>query len=206
VSRIRREESLAAANFLQATYHESICNDLEIFYDKPTLARVAAIIRQVNPDIVLTHAPADYMEDHMNTCRLAVTAAFIRGMPNFPVQPATAAINKQVAVYHAQPYSNRDPLRRLVIPEIFVDTTDLIPLKQQQLACHASQKEWLDVSQGQDSYLQTLADLDREVGGMSSSFQFAEGWRRHLHYGFGEHDFNPLVSDLPLDCVALKSS
>ena len=57
------------------------------------------------------------------------------------------------------------------------------------LAKHVSQKQWLDESQGLDSYLQALRDLDAAAGGMSGCYECAEGWRRHLHLGFcGEHD------------------
>ncbi len=189
---VRRDEGIAAADSIGAVYHESICDDLNIFYDKPTLARVASVIREVAPSIILTHSPTDYMEDHVNACRLATTAAFARGMPNFPVAPPRDAIAGYVTVYHAQPYSNRDPLRQLVVPELFVDVTDLIDRKVEMLAHHKSQKQWLDESQGVDSYLQTLRDLDAEVGRMSGQFQFAEGWRRHLHLGFCEEAADPL--------------
>jgi hypothetical protein len=64
------------------------------------------------------------------------------------------------------------------------------------LALHASQRDWLDSSQGHDSYLRTLRNLDEEVGRMSGLFRCAEGWRRHLHLGFcGEHD-DPLLAAL----------
>src|SRR5262245_47040843 len=140
IARIRREEAYAAAKAIGATFHESICNDLEIFYDRPTLVKVASVIREVEPEILLTHSPVDYMEDHTNACRLAVTAAFARGMPNFATDPPRPAVNDTVTVYHAQPYSHRDPLGKLVEPEIVVDTTDLIELKKKMLAKHASQK------------------------------------------------------------------
>ncbi|MCA9153077.1 MAG: PIG-L family deacetylase, partial [Planctomycetales bacterium] len=81
-ARIRREEACRAADSIGAAFHESITNDLEIFYDQPTLAKMTSIIRRVAPRILLVHSPQDYMEDHMNACRLAVTAAFARGMPN----------------------------------------------------------------------------------------------------------------------------
>lgn len=192
IARIRRDEARAAAASIGATWHESICDDLAIFYDRPTLARLASTIRQVAPDIVLTHAPADYMEDHMNTCRLAVTAAFARGMPNFAVDPPVPPIDKKVTVYHAQPYSHRDPLRRLVEPDMFVDVTDVVENKVAMLALHATQKQWLDKSQGHDSYLRMLRDLDEECGRMSGVFRFAEGWRRHLHLGFCDPHDDPL--------------
>ena len=106
---MRTEEARAAAVCAGAVFHEPVCNDLEIYYDKPTLAQVASVVREVAPEILLTHSPADYMEDHTNACRLAVTAAFPRGMPNFPVDPPRAPSN-QVTVYHAQPNGHRDPL------------------------------------------------------------------------------------------------
>ena len=115
-ARLRRDEAQCACELIGAVFHESLTNDLEIFYDRPTLARLAAIVREVAPEIVLTHSPADYMEDHTNTCRLAVTAAFARGMPNFAVEPPTPAIDQSVTVYHAQPHGNRDSLGQPVRP------------------------------------------------------------------------------------------
>ena len=196
IARIRREEAMSAAKAIGAVFHESICNDLEIFYDKPTLAKVAAVMREVAPEILLTHSPVDYMEDHTNACRLAVTAAFVRGMPNFPTDPPRPAVTNNVTVYHAQPYSHHEPLGHLVEPEIVVDTSDLIELKKKMLAKHATQKQWLDESQGLNSYLDTMAELDAEVGRMSSIFKFSEGWRRHLHLGFCGAKDNPLVDAL----------
>lgn len=196
IADIRRGEAQAAAKSIGAVFHDSLCNDLEIFYERATLLRLASVMRLVQPDIVLTHALADYMEDHMNTARLAVTAAFARGMPNFPVDPPREATHKPVTVYHAQPYSHRDPLGQPVRPDFFVDVGDLVEDKVRMLARHESQKRWLDESQGHDSYLQTLRDLDAEAGRMSGRFAAAEGWRRHLHLGFcGPHD-DPLAEAL----------
>jgi LmbE family N-acetylglucosaminyl deacetylase len=192
IARIRREEAHAAAKAIGAVFHESICNDLEIFYDRPTLAKVASVIREVSPRIVLTHSPVDYMEDHTNACRLAVTAAFARGMPNFATDPPRPATSEPVTVYHAQPYSHRDPLGKVIEPEIVVDTTDMNEPKRQMLSKHASQKQWLDESQGLNSYLDTMTELDAEVGRMSSIFKYAEGWRRHLHLGFCGPNDDPL--------------
>lgn len=196
IIRMRREEAQQAAASIGAVFHESFCNDLEIFYEQSTLARVASVIRQVAPEIVLTHSPADYMEDHMIASRLAVTAAFSRGMPNFPVDPAHDPIDQAVTVYHAQPYSHRDPLRQIVIPDLWIDVSDVLEQKVAMLARHTSQKRWLDESQGHDSYLQTLRDLDAEGGRLSGQFQYAEGWRRHLHLGFCGPDDDPLAAAL----------
>jgi N-acetylglucosamine malate deacetylase 1 len=196
IARMRREEAREAAQQIGAVFHDSLCHDLEIFYDRPTLLRLSSIIREVAPSIVLTHSPVDYMEDHTNTCRLATTAAFARCMPNFPVEPARAAVDQPVTVYHAQPYSHHDPLRRRVDPEFYVDVSDVVERKVEMLACHRSQKQWLDESQGLDSYLQALRNLDEELGLRSQAFLYAEGWRRHLHLGFCGPNDDPLVAAL----------
>ncbi len=153
IARIRRDESRAAAAYLGATFHESLCPDIDIFYDRPTLARLGSIVREVAPEIILTHSPQDYMEDHTNTCRLAVTAAFCRGMPNFPVDPPRPVTDQDVTIYHAQPHGNCDALRNPIVPDLFVDVTQVIDRKTEMLTRHQSQKRWLDLSQGMDSYL-----------------------------------------------------
>ena len=68
----------------------------------------------------------------------------------------------------------------------------MLARKRALLACHASQKDWLDATQGMDAYLDDMERLSREVGTMSGRFEFAEGWRRHSHLGFGPEDFDPL--------------
>ena len=85
--RVRLAEAQSAASILGAHFHHPICDDLEIFYDLPTLRLVAGVVRKVKPSIILTHPPHDYMEDHTNTCRLAVTAGFTHGVPNFVTTP-----------------------------------------------------------------------------------------------------------------------
>src|SRR5207245_1176736 len=87
---IRNTESRAAAKMLGAHFHSHLTDDLEILYNLQLLRGLAAVIREVKPHVVLTHPPQDYMEDHTNTCRLAVAATFARGIPNFktfPVRP-----------------------------------------------------------------------------------------------------------------------
>ena len=200
-AKIRREEAIAAAEFLGATFHESITFDLSIFYDRPTLAKLASVVREVAPDIVLTHSLEDYMEDHMNTARLAVTAAFSRGMPNFSVIPPCDAVNHPVTIYHAQPHGNCDAMRRAIVPELFVDVTDLIDRKETMLAFHESQKSWLDESQGMDSYLIAMKDFLHQVGALSDGFRYAEGWRRHSHLGFCESTDDPLAVALSDHCL-----
>jgi LmbE family N-acetylglucosaminyl deacetylase len=198
---IRRREAQAAARLLGAQWHPPLVDDLELFYDDQTLRRLAAIVREVRPDIVLTHSPQDYMEDHTNTCRLAVTATFARGMPNYRTIPRRPSTSQDVTIYHAMPHGLCDGLRQPIVPDAFVDTTAVHELKRRALACHRSQKEWLDRSQGLDSYLQTMDEMSREVGRMSRHSAHAEGWRRHSHLGFCAAEADPLREALGGACL-----
>ncbi|MDB5250323.1 MAG: family deacetylase [Segetibacter sp.] len=188
----RLKEAKKAAAILGAHFHPPFCNDLEIFYNLKTLQRLAAIIREVQPGIVLTHSPADYMEDHTNTCRLAVTATFARGMPNFTSIPSQKTGNYDCTVYHALPHTLSDNLRQPIVPGVFVNTTSVQDKKLEALKAHESQQSWLDVSQKMNSYLQAMEDISLKVGQMSQEFSHAEGWRRHLHVGFCEPGTDPL--------------
>ncbi|HEY0550702.1 MAG TPA: PIG-L family deacetylase [Verrucomicrobiae bacterium] len=199
--RLRLAEAKRAAKILGAHFHPPVADDLEIFYDIKLLRRVAAIVRTVKPSIVLTHSPEDYMEDHMNTARLAVTAAFARGMPNFVTTPQRRAIESDATVYHAMPHGLCDGLRRKISAELFVNTASVHATKLTALAEHRTQQDWLDVSQGMNSYLRTMEDASRAVGKMSRRFQHAEGWRRHAHLGFCAEDADPLRGALGRDCA-----
>lgn len=191
---VRLGEAQRAAQLVPAHFYAPIRNDLEVFYDRETHREVAEVVRRARPSIILTHALQDYMEDHQNAARLAVGGAFVRAVPNFPCPAPT--YDAPVAIYHAQPHGNRDPYGRVVVPTHFVDTNGCIDRKCELLSCHESQAKWLDETQGMGSYVDTMVELGAEVGRMSQRFEKAEGWRRHLHLGFAEEDFDPLVSEL----------
>jgi hypothetical protein len=84
---------------------------------------------------------------------------------------------------------------------LFVDTSTVQAQKRHALAAHASQRAWLDATQGMDSYLDAADDMARVVGRMSGRFEFAEGWRRHLHLGLSARDGDPLVAALGDACI-----
>jgi N-acetylglucosamine malate deacetylase 1 len=164
---------------------------------------VSAVVREIRPTIVLTQSPQDYMEDHQNACRLIVTAAFAHGICNFITEPPRPCWNSPVAVYHALPHGLCDGLGQPVKADAFVNTEAVLAQKRAMLACHRSQKEWLDVSQGMDAYLAEMERMSAQVGRLSGRFAHAEGWRLHSTLGFGPDGFNPLRDLLKADYVAV---
>lgn len=192
IARIRRGEARQSAALLGAVHHESLVGDLRVYYEEPLLRRLTAVMREVAPDLLLLPSPQDYMEDHMNTSRLGVSAAFYRGVRLYRSRPPRQPTFRPVVLYHAMPYGLRDALRRPIRPDFCVDIGSVIDDKERLLACHQSQKLWLDESQGLDSYLKTMRDMSAEVGRMAGGLSFAEGWRRHSHLGFASPEADPL--------------
>ena len=199
--RIRRKEAQCACKKLGAQWHADFLDDLEIFYADHALRRIAAVIREVAPRIILTHSPQDYMEDHMATCRLTVSAAFVRGMPNYRTVPQRAPQSGEVTIYHSLPHGLRDQLRQPIQPELLIDTTSVHEVKRAALAAHRSQKEWLDATQGMESYLLAMDAMSEEVARKAGRFRHAEGWHRHSHLGFSAADADPLRAALPELCI-----
>ena len=200
VARIRGEEAKASAAIAGAAIYPPIADDVALFYEWPHILRVAAVVRTVKPRIILTLSPRDYMEDHQNAGRLAVTGAFVHGIKPIETDPPTDPWPGECAVYHALPYALRDNLRQAVRAGQYVDIAPVLATKREMLARHRSQKEWLDVSQGIDSYLTNMEEQSRTVGRLSGRFTYAEGWRRHLHVGFSAEDSDPLAEMLGDAC------
>jgi LmbE family N-acetylglucosaminyl deacetylase len=193
IAAIRAGEAAAAAALGGATWHPPVFSDLEVFYDKPSLARVASVIREIQPEIILTHSPDDYMEDHQNVCRLIVTAAFARSMPHFATTPHQAPYQKPVRIYHAPPHGLHDGLRNRFQPDLLVDIASVLSTKEEMLAAHRSQKDWLEASQGLGAYISEMTGLGRLQAQQGEGLEFAEGWRLHSHLGFCAPDFDPLA-------------
>jgi LmbE family N-acetylglucosaminyl deacetylase len=193
--RIRAEEAARSATLAKATLHSSLFPDLGVFYDKPSLAAVSAKVREIRPQIILTHSPSDYMEDHQNVCRLITTAAFSRGMPNFSTSPARLPYGDNVRIYHAPPHGLHDQLGEPFRADFLCEISSVMETKKELLACHRSQFAWLDSSQGMNSPLHEMELLCRTIASWGDDMKLAEAWRKHSHLGFCPPEFDPL-SDL----------
>jgi N-acetylglucosamine malate deacetylase 1 len=198
ITRIRLREAQRSAEVIGAVHHAPIADDLMIFYEDRLLRKMTAIVREIRPTIVLLPSLNDYMEDHTNTARLVITACFSRAMKHYRSNPPHEPTDQDVSLYHAQPHLNRDGMRTLVQPDLFVDITSQIDVKLRMLACHESQRQWLDETQGLDDYLESMRQSSAEVARMSgqAGWEYAEGFRQHSHVGFSACDRDLLTEVL----------
>jgi LmbE family N-acetylglucosaminyl deacetylase len=73
-----------------------------------------------------------------------------------------------------------------------VDIESVLETKSRMLACHRSQNDWLEASQGMNAYRQEMVEMSAAMAARGASFRRAEGWKRHAHLGFCPPDFDPL--------------
>jgi LmbE family N-acetylglucosaminyl deacetylase len=197
ISRIRRREARAAAAVIGAAYTCLGFDDFTIVCDGPSKRRVSGLLREVTPDVLVTPAPVDYMADHEETARVAREAAFgstipnwrafsVRGRSRRPLPPCEAL----PVVLTADPLDLVDHDGRRTRPELVVDITAVIDVKEQMLAAHASQREWLRAQHGEDEYLLWMRRVarDRARDARRRAVEYAEGFRVHRGHGFPARD------------------
>ncbi len=184
ISRLRRAEGAKAAALIDATYQCLEERDLLVCYDARTLEKVTRLLRLVQPSIVITHSPSDYMLDHEMTSTLTRAAAFGAPIPNFLAERRIGSVLPHIPhLYYCDALEGKDPLGREVPPGFRIDISKVIETKAEMLAAHASQRDWLMKHHGMDHYVQSLRDWSAKRGS-ECGVAFAEGFRQHLGHSY----------------------
>ena len=185
IADIRRKEAAKAAEILGGDYHCLEFRDLSIEVSNDSRRRVTEFIRRVNPDLIVTAPPADYMGDHEATSRLVRDAAFNAPIPNYKTlqwdpAPATERIP---ALFYVDPIEGTDCFGEPVSPHFVVDVSDVFETKIEMLACHDSQRSWLKRQHGLDEYLDSCRRWSQKRGS-DAGFEYGEGFRQHLGHPY----------------------
>jgi N-acetylglucosamine malate deacetylase 1 len=166
--RIRSQESLAAGAIINAEVISLDEKDLFIRSDNMTTRdKVVDLIRYTKPGIIITHSPADYMDDHEETSRLVYEASVAATVPYHRTQ--YEHYEKWTPIYYMEPAAGVNSC-----PEEFVDITEFIQLKLEMLGKHVSQHEWLEKHDNMD-----VVDLARTLSrlrGYQCDVGYAEGF------------------------------
>ncbi|HID10238.1 MAG TPA: PIG-L family deacetylase [Candidatus Latescibacteria bacterium] len=166
--RVRREEAERAAGIIRATYISLGLMDSEIFEDLENRARVIELIRNVRPNVILTHSSSDYHADHRTTSLLVNQASYIA--TSFRFETESPPLSWVPPVYHMDNYLGVN-----FLPEEFVDITAVIEVKKKMILQHKSQFPHLKERSGED-ILEDMLILAR-LRGRQSGVRLAEGFR-----------------------------
>ncbi len=165
--KMRSQEARDSARVLGAELIEGGLSDYCIDVNLSTKKLVADIIRQVNPEIILTHYHTEYGSDHNNTFILVRDAALAATVPS--VETSHPTIPRMPALFMWEPLGGFN-----FQPEVYVDITTTFSTKLKMLECHRSQREWLSRHGGLDfaEYIEVIA----RFRGFQSGVKMAEGF------------------------------
>lgn len=180
LSALRKAEAERAAAIIGAAYRCAGFFDMAVFNDDPSRRRVTELLRLVRPDIILTSAPNDYHCDHEATSSLVRDSAFAAPIPNYTTGSA-APLDEIPHLYFMDPDEGVDREGRLVQPGFLVDVTSVMDKKRAMLACHETQRRWLQQHHHMDDYIQQMEQWTRERGQLAG-LEYGEGFRPyHCH-------------------------
>ncbi len=138
-------------------------------YNEDTVNKVIDVVRQIKPDIIITHSPEDYMRDHLEVGKLVFNASFSSSVPH--------AFTKHESYGKIPPIYYMDTLAGVnFLPTEYVDISSTIDTKISALDCHESQIKWMREHDGID-----FLDFVRTVSkfrGLQCGAAFAEGFRK----------------------------
>lgn len=171
---IRAAEAKAAGALIGAEVIS--LGEMDLYVRSDNMAsrdKVIDVIRKTKPDIIITHNPHDYMDDHEETSRLVYGATMAATVPHQKTR--YEHWGKLTPLYYMEPAAGVDSL-----PEEFVDITDYIDIKLKMLACHVSQHKWLKEHDNMD-----VIDLARTLSrlrGYQCDVGYAEGFTSMRQY------------------------
>lgn len=190
ISAIRKDEAKEAAKLIGGTYHCLEFEDVYILYDRETINKTTALIRNIQPSVVFTSSPTDYMIDHEMTSMVVHTACFSCGIKNLEIEDKP--FSPVPYLYYCDPMEGKDKLGNDILPSMYVDITSEISLKAEMLGCHKSQRNWLLKHHKVDEYILAMKRFAAQRGG-EIDVEYAEGFRQHLGHGFPQEN---VLSDI----------
>ncbi len=189
IARVRLEEARTAASRIRAGFSCLDFRDLQITYDPPAIRKAVELLRQIDPVIVITHSPQDYLLDHEITSLLVRNACFAAPVPNFQTGrlPSRPPAGRIPHLYYASPAAGIDIFGESVPATVYIDISDVMGLKSDMLSCHKSQHAWLRAQHGTADYLDEMRQWNSALG-KQIGVEYAEGFRQHLGHPYPKDD------------------
>jgi N-acetylglucosamine malate deacetylase 1 len=176
IALIRRKEAIESANIIGATSLTANIPDGELIVDLGSRVKIIDILRQADPDLIITHSPDDYMSDHVNVSKLVFEATYLANLSlwktDFP--PTT----KLPFLYYMDTLAGLN-----FLPDEYVDITDTIETKIEMMMKMQSQLGWLkDMhNSNADEFIRIVA----RFRGFQASVDYAEAFVQKRMYPQG---------------------
>ncbi|MBW7456146.1 PIG-L deacetylase family protein [Paenibacillus sepulcri] len=169
--RIRQQEAQDAGAVIASKVISLGLKDGEISSESEAAKlKFIELIRTVRPDMIITHAPNDYMPDHVAVSKLVFDTSFLATLPGFSDIPVAGKIP---TLYYMDNLSGIN-----FQPTIYVDVEETFQTKIEMLKKHQSQLVWLKEHDNVDivDFVATLGKLR----GIQAGCNYAEGFIQHM--------------------------
>lgn len=177
IAAIRKAEAEASAAVIGARSVWMGVPDGGLWFDAPTRHLFVEVIRETQPDVIITHPAEDYHPDHKTTSRLVMDAAQIARTSNY---------NSKYPPHRATvPIAFMDSERGVdFLPEDYVDISGVYDLKLKMLLQHKSQlmpdlrydPDWVMPPDQQNGFARYI-EIVSAFRGLACDVRYAEGFR-----------------------------
>ncbi len=176
IAKIRREEAIQSAKVIGATSIWGGLSDGEVVVDMDARRKIIDVIRQADPDLIITHSPNDYHSDHINTSRLVFEATYLANLKLWKSDYKKST--KLPYLYYM------DNLAGINFePQEYVNITDTIDTKIEMMLKMKSQLGWLKAMHDCDApeFIKAVA----RFRGFQAAVPYAEAFAQQKTYPQG---------------------
>jgi LmbE family N-acetylglucosaminyl deacetylase len=169
---IRKREALQSGAIIGSEVISLGMRDGNIWADNDdNRAIFIDLMCRVQPDLVITHTPNDYMPDHVAVSRLVFDTTFLATLPD--ASKLFPNVVKVPSLFYMDNLSGID-----FQPTLYVDITDSFVTKTEMLKQHQSQLVWLKEHDNVDvlDMMETLS----KFRGIQAGCTYAEGFVQHM--------------------------
>lgn len=167
---IRKKEAETSAKMAGFEVMWGGFHDLDLYDgNKEARDKVVEVIKEVNPDFIITHSPDDYMPDHTATSKLVFDACFAATLPKY--KSVSQGRARLVPVYYMDTLAGVN-----FNPTEYVDVSEEIDTKLEMLNCHASQIVWMRDHDHID--FPDMVKTCSRYRGFQCGADYAEGYRQ----------------------------
>ncbi len=168
---IRKQEAEEAAEIMGVKLLWGGILDEHVFPNEEQRRIMIDLLRETDPDVILTHSPNDYHPDHRYVGQLVFDSYFQKGLPHIPDQARAACRFGKAQLYYM------DNLGGIgFLPTEYVDITNVLEKKKAALACHRSQ--FTAMKDLANTSLMDMIEVQARFRGMGAGCLYAEGFTR----------------------------
>lgn len=193
-ARLRRDEAKAAAGVIHAELIWAGEPDGFLYDGTQTRTRMIDILRRTRPDLILAHHPQDYHPDHRAASQL-VSAARLLARERL-VESPHAPTDRIAPLFYMDTFAGAGAPP----PDLWVDVTATMSVKEAMLTCHASQNDARRERRGTD-YLGLTRAHARARGAEAGVVHAEAFYAAPSHPAVSVDDVQPPADDFRLPVI-----